>query len=255
MEKRSHQQTIIEQFTLQAAPFARHQAHSVQESFDFIRHMARLGPASRVVDAGCGPGLVSCALAPHCREVTGVDVTRAMLDEAARKAGEQGLENVSFVESGIEAMPFADGAFDAAVSRYVFHHLENPAAAFAEMIRVTRPGGRVVICDAAPAASRRDGYDTFEKKRDASHTKALTLEEFVGLGEAFDLGEVTVRRFALPVELDSLLDSSFPEAGKKELQQMMRSDVGRDEYGFSAREEAGKLFITFPISVLGWTKG
>jgi ubiquinone/menaquinone biosynthesis C-methylase UbiE len=254
METRMHQQTIIEQFTLQAAPFARHQAHSVQESFDFIRQMARLEPRSRVLDAGCGPGLVSCALAPHCREAVGVDVTRAMLDEAERKADEEGLANVRFVASAIEAMPFADGEFDVAVSRYVFHHLEKPAAAFAEMIRVTRPGGRIVICDATPAVRCRDGYDRFEKKRDASHTTALTLEEFIGLGEAFGLGDVTIRRFALPMELSSLVDASFPEGEKADLHKMMRADVGRDELGFSAREEDGRLFITFPISVFGWTK-
>lgn len=254
METRTHQKTIIDQFTLQAAPFARHEAHSVQESFDFIRQMAWLQPDSCVVDAGCGPGLVSCALAPHCREVTGVDVTRAMLDEAGRRAADQGHANARFVESEIEAMPFSDGIFDAAVSRYVFHHLENPAAAFSEMIRVTRSGGRVVICDAAPPARCREGYDRFEQKRDASHTRALTLEEFVGLGEAFGLGEVTARRFALPMELDLLMDSSFPEGEKAELSDMVRADVGRDELGFSARDEGGRLFIAFPISVFGWTK-
>ena len=87
----------------------------MQESFAFIRHMARLETVSRVVDAGCGPGLVSCALAPHCREVTGVDVTRAMLDEAGRKAAEQGLANVRFVESELGAVPVVP----ATLRRYV----------------------------------------------------------------------------------------------------------------------------------------
>lgn len=253
MNSETHQAEIIRQFTLQAVPFARHQAHSVQESFDVIRDAARLDGTQSVLDAGSGPGLVCCALAPHCREITGVDVTRAMIDEAGRRAGEAGLKNTRFIEGDIAALPFQDGAFDAAVSRYVFHHLENPLAVLREMARVTRPGGRVVICDASPAAACRENYDRFEKLRDASHTSALTLEELIALGEAAYLGEASIRRFGLPMELGSLVDSSFPEGARDELRAMIRKDIGRDAYGFAAREECGKLFITFPITVVGWT--
>lgn len=254
MKSKTHQAEIIRQFTLQAVPFARHQAHSVQESFDFIREAARLDGSQSVLDAGCGPGLVCCALAAHCREITGVDVTRAMIDEAARRAAEAGLKNTRFVEGDIAALPFADGAFDAAVSRYVFHHLENPLAVLQEMARITRPGGRVVICDASPAAACRDNYDRFEKLRDASHTSALTLEELIALGETVDLGEASIRRFGLPMELDSLVYASFPAGERDELLAIIREDILRNAYGFSAREEAGRLCITFPITVVGWTK-
>jgi len=254
MNSDTHQAEIIRQFTLQAVPFARHQAHSAQESFDFIREAARLDGTQSVLDAGCGPGLVCCALAPHCREITGVDVTRAMIEEAGRRATEAHLENTRFVEGDIAAMPFGDETFDAAVSRYVFHHLENPLAVLREMARVTRPGGRIVICDASPAAGCRDHYDRFEKLRDASHTSALTLEELIALGETLDLGEASVQRFGLPMELDSLVDSSFPEGERDELRAIIRGDIGRNACGFAAREEAGSLFITFPIAVVGWTK-
>ncbi len=254
MNSETHQAEIIRQFTLQAVPFARHQAHSAQESFEFIREAARLDGTQSVLDAGCGPGLVCCALAPHCRDITGVDVTRAMVDEAARRAAEAGLKNTRFVEGDIAALPFANETFDVAVSRYVFHHLENPLVVLREMARVTRPGGRIVLCDASPAAACRDNYDRFEKLRDASHTSALTLEELIALGETVDLGEASVRRFGLPMELSSLIDASFPAGERDDLRAVIRGDIDRDAYGFSAREEAGRLFITFPITVVGWTK-
>ncbi|GAT31889.1 methyltransferase domain-containing protein [Terrimicrobium sacchariphilum] len=254
MNSDTHQAEIIRQFTLQAVPFARHQAHSALESFDFIRDIARLDGTQYVLDAGCGPGLVCCALAPHCREITGVDVTKAMIDEAGRRAEEAGLENTRFVEGDMAALPFADETFDVAVSRYVFHHLENPLVVLREMARVTRPGGRIVICDASPAAACRENYDRFEKLRDASHTSALTLEEFVALGEAVDLGEASIRRFGLPMELDSLIDSSFPSGERDELRAIIRGDIGRNACGFSAREVGERLCITFPITVAGWTR-
>lgn len=254
METATHRQEIIRQFSLQAVPFAQHQAHSQQESFDFIREMARLDGSQRLLDAGCGPGLVCCALAPDCKQATGVDVTAAMIAEAKRRATEEALTNTQFIEGSIDTLPFGDGEFDVTVSRYVFHHLENPAQAFSEMLRVTRPGGRVVVCDAVPPTLCRVGYDEIEKMRDASHTSALTLEEFVSLGEGFQLGEVAIRRFGVPMEFDSLLGASFPEGEKEELRQMIRADIGKNTRGFAARMEDEKCFITFPIAVLGWTK-
>lgn len=254
MKPQDHHKAIVQQFTLQALPFAQHQAHSTQESFDIISEIARLDITQSVVDAGCGPGLVSCALAPRCREITGVDVTQAMIEEARRRGDEAGLANVHFIQSDISQMPFDENTFDVSLSRYVFHHLENPLYVLGEMVRITRPGGRIVICDAAPAAACRDNYDKFERLRDPSHTSALTLEELVGLGENLNLGEAAIRRYGLPTELDSLIDSSFPEGEKNELRALIADDVSHNAYGFSASEENGTLQITFPITVIGWTK-
>lgn len=254
MESSSHQNEVVRQFTLQATPFAQHQAHSVPESFAVIRAMAGLDGTQRVLDAGCGPGLVSAALASHCREIVGVDVTPAMIEEARDCARTRGLENVRFVTAHIGRLPFDDGEFDATVTRYVFHHLEDPFEAFREMVRVTRPGGRIVVCDASPVASRREAYDAFEKKRDPSHSRALTLEELVSLGERLHLNEVQVKRFGLPAEAESLIASSFPDGERAELLELLRADVERNACGLAARVEDGKCFITFPIAVLGWRK-
>jgi hypothetical protein len=111
-----------------------------------------------------------------------------------------------------------------------------------------------VVCDAAPAAACREAYDAFEKKRDASHVTALTLEELVGLGERLHLGAVTVKRFGLPTDAESLIAASFPDGEREELLELLRSDANRNARGFDARVKDGKCFLTFPIAVLGWTK-
>lgn len=255
METVEHQQRVISQFTLQAKPFAEHQAHSQRESFEHLRDLAALTGAERVLDCACGPGLVSCYLADYAREVVGVDLTQAMVDQGRAAAASRGLANVSFQTGSATELPFDDGEFDVTVSRYAFHHLENPEAAFREMVRVTRPGGRIVVADAVPPVVKRARYDAFEKRRDPSHTQALTLEELYFFGERAALGEVVIRSFGVPMTVDSLVDSSFPDpADRTVLREMMKADVGRDEMGFNARIEDGQCLLTFPIAVLGWTK-
>jgi demethylmenaquinone methyltransferase/2-methoxy-6-polyprenyl-1,4-benzoquinol methylase len=130
----------------------------------------------RVLDLGCGTGDLGLLLAGSTT-VVGVDLSHAMLVEAGRKGGGR----LQLVEGSAFALPFHDGAFDAAVSGFVLRNLEDLTAAFAELARVAGPGGRIGLVDitepsrpalrrlfdlyfgvAAPAlgrlAGRRDAY-------------------------------------------------------------------------------------------------
>src|SRR5262249_57315235 len=87
---------------------------------------------------------------------------------------------------GPAALPSPDASFDAVVPRFSFHHLLAPAKALAEMVRVCRAGGRVVVCDVyTTTAEQAAEYDRLERLRDPSHVRALRLEELPAvLGEA-----------------------------------------------------------------------
>ena len=100
-------------------------------------------PGWRVLDVGCGPGHLAAELAaavgPNGR-VCGVDVSEHMLALAAQP-------EVQFVHVRGTALPFAEGEFDAAVATQVYEFVEDLAAALAELWRVLRTGGRVLILD------------------------------------------------------------------------------------------------------------
>lgn len=65
---------IIDQFAKQAIPFANMLAHSNEESTNLLIKMSKLSASDTVLDVACGPGLLSCALAPYVRKVTGIDI-------------------------------------------------------------------------------------------------------------------------------------------------------------------------------------
>ncbi|HEV2955771.1 MAG TPA: methyltransferase domain-containing protein [Xanthobacteraceae bacterium] len=101
---------------------------------------AGVGARMRVLDVCCGPGLVAGAAAARGAIAAGVDFSSAMF--AIARAKEPRLE---FSQGDAEALPHADGCFDAVVANFGVHHVPNPAAALAEMHRVLAPGGRAAF--------------------------------------------------------------------------------------------------------------
>jgi ubiquinone/menaquinone biosynthesis C-methylase UbiE/DNA-binding transcriptional ArsR family regulator len=101
-----------------------------------------------VGDLGCGTGQMTAALAPFVRHVIAVDASAAMLQAAKRRL--QGLENVELRRGDLEALPIDDARLDAATLALVLHHLPEPERALAEVGRVLKPRGRLLILDMLP---------------------------------------------------------------------------------------------------------
>jgi ubiquinone/menaquinone biosynthesis C-methylase UbiE/DNA-binding MarR family transcriptional regulator len=107
-----------------------------------------------VGDLGCGTGQISAALAPFVARVIAVDASAAMLQAAKRRL--QSFSNVDLRRGELEALPIDDARLDAATLMLVLHHVPDPARALAEVARVLKPGGRVIIADMLP--HDRDNY-------------------------------------------------------------------------------------------------
>jgi ubiquinone/menaquinone biosynthesis C-methylase UbiE len=110
-----------------------------------------VAPGERVLDVGCGSGAVTRTLArrvaPGGRAV-GMDTSAALLKVARELADEAGLAAmIEFKEGDCRILPFPDVSFDAVVAATTLSHVPDPQRALAEMVRVTRPGGRVGVFD------------------------------------------------------------------------------------------------------------
>jgi ubiquinone/menaquinone biosynthesis C-methylase UbiE len=103
----------------------------------------------RILDVGCGTGEDVMALARLVGSeglVTGVDKSETMIEEAKKRSAGASLP-VEWRLGDADYLDFADDTFDSCRAERVFVYIEDPARLLAEMIRVTRPGGRVVVCD------------------------------------------------------------------------------------------------------------
>jgi len=154
-----------------------------------VRDFARPSGDERALDVGTGAGALALALAPHVREVVGLDPVPELLELARARA----LPNTDFVEGDGTELPFSDGDFDLAGTHRTLHHVARPDRVVAELARVTRAGGHVLVVDQLapgdPVAAA--ALHEFETVRDPSHRRLLTDGE---LRELFAVNGLTLLR-------------------------------------------------------------
>jgi ArsR family transcriptional regulator len=105
-------------------------------------------------DLGCGTGETSATLAPFVKHVIAVDASAAMLQAARKRL--QAFDNIELRRGELEALPIDDARLDAATLMLVLHYVSEPARALAEVSRVLKPGGRLILVDMLP--HDRDSY-------------------------------------------------------------------------------------------------
>ena len=115
------------------------------DAFTSAALLALLPPHWTVADLGCGTGHVAALLAPHVKQVVGVDQSAAMLKAAARRTA--GHDNVDLRRGSLEALPLDTASVDAALVLLALTYVPDPGAALLEVARVVSPGGRVIVVD------------------------------------------------------------------------------------------------------------
>ncbi|PKV83582.1 class I SAM-dependent methyltransferase [Streptomyces sp. TLI_146] len=145
----------------EGAHWARNQDrwNAVNEGFNEpLLDAAALTEESRVLDIGCGSGQTTrlAALRAPRGHVLGLDLSGPMLAEARARAARDGLSTIAFEQGDAQVHPFEPGAHDSALSRYGVMFFADPVAAFGNIGRALRPGGRLAfVC---PAAAGRNGW-------------------------------------------------------------------------------------------------
>jgi ubiquinone/menaquinone biosynthesis C-methylase UbiE len=175
-----------EQFSQVADAYVTSESHANGDDLPLLAEWLDPQPSWRVLDIATGGGHVARTLAPLVASVVATDLTPEMLD-AARAALEQaGCDNVEYAEADAEALPFGDAEFDAVVYRIAPHHFGDPARFVAEVARVLKPGGRFVLIDnvAPDDAPLATLMNAFERLRDPSHVRALSVPEWQHLFSA-----------------------------------------------------------------------
>ncbi|HET7807536.1 MAG TPA: methyltransferase domain-containing protein [Gaiellaceae bacterium] len=186
-----------------------------------VVRFAELRGDERALDAACGAGALAFALAPHVREVVGVDIVPELLEQGRQRAGD--TENVEFVEGDATKLPFARGSFDLAGTLRSLHHIERPELVLAELTRVTRLGGRILVVDQLAPIDPLAAFElnAFERARDPSHTRTLADVDLRHLFESNGLVLVREDYEREERELDPYLDLAGCEGEERERAQTL----------------------------------
>jgi SAM-dependent methyltransferase len=168
-------------------------------------------------------------------------------------AAEKRLDNIEWRQGDVRALPWPDASFDIVVSRFSFHHFQDPLAALGEMRRVCRPGGRVVVVDmyASAEAEKAAAWNRLEVLRDPSHVRALDLGELTGLFGKAGLPEPELGFYELRGEVQALLARSFPRPGDAaRITAMFAAEIEQDSMGIEVHREGDALHYAYRVAIL-----
>ena len=249
-----YEESIRDEFTLQADSFAGSPALSGTAALDALVEMVPADPEARWLETACGPAIVGRALAPRVGWVHGVDLTPAMVEKARAEAAAAGVENVDFALGDATALEFADDSFDGAVNRFSLHHIPVPGRMLEEMARVVKPGGWVVLADMLTDA---DGdaaawREEIERLRDPSHWACLTRERLLAAGERAGLVLDEERTSPLELVYEDWLQRGSGGAAAAPLIERLLAEAPPGVASFEVTGEGAGRRLTVPNSISRW---
>lgn len=181
-------------------------------SAERLLDLARPQPGERVLDVGCGTGIVARLAAPRVRpagRVVGLDASAGMLAVARAAAARERLA-IDWREGRAEALPFADRDFDLVLSQYALMFFTDLPAALAEMRRVLADAGRVAL-SVFQGLDRHPFYERLDRVIEG-RLGASGVRDIFGLGDAAELGDRATKAGFARVEVEPLsLLARFPD--------------------------------------------
>ena len=243
-----HQQAVQQQFTRTAEAFARSATRDTPEELAGRVEFAGFQPTDTMLDVACGPGAFVLAAAKRVQFARGVDLTPEMLRHARAFQAEGGIANAAFDLGEAERLPYAAGCFDLVSCQFAFHHMPRPEAALAEMRRVTRSGGSVLVVDSVGPEDRTvsELHNHLERLRDPSHTVTLSVAQLFELFVAQKLTLTQQRILDRPRSFDKwMLRAGHDRSGStyQTVRRLMKESIPGDRAGFGVAADGDDLRI------------
>jgi SAM-dependent methyltransferase len=244
-----HDDVVRRSFTRQVDLFSGPDSPFVRRPAGTVDQLAPLTPEMLVLDVACGAGHAAEVVAPNVRQVIGIDLTVGLLELGADRLAGAGVRNVLLQEGNAESLPFVADSFDLVYCLAALHHIADPPRAVAEMARVCRPGGRVVVSDLiVPSADVRETFDDLHRRIDPSHRRAFLEAELIALlpdGSELTYGATASARLPVSIAYTDQSDTTAVDAA-------LRGELaGGHATGFEPSEdEDGALLVAFWTSTV-----
>lgn len=223
-----------------------------QESIEWMLAQGGVDSSSRVLDVATGTGFTALAFAPLAGSVVGLDVSNGMLQEARARAAAQGVANVNFEEGAAEAIPYPDASFEVVTCRIAPHHFLDIHKFAAEVARVLKPGGRLLLVDTTVPdddEAAANWQNEIELLRDPSHRQNYTPNQWraivEGAGLAVEHCSAKGRGFDIPVSDWLKRGGATPERAALVRDCLTRAPQGARSAFNLHEDESGETYVSW----------
>lgn len=227
-------------FTVQAPNFDSKSVNFTKKEYlDYTVTSAKPAKTDIILEVAAGTCVCGRAFAPLVQTVVCLDATPPMLQAGQQEAQKNHLNNMVFVKGYAEELPFLNNSFDIVLSRLAFHHFTDTVNIFEEMVRVLKPGGKLIMIDMEAAEEPlRKTEDEIETLRDPSHVKNLSRQEMCKLYSDNNLVIEKCETTKMQVCLEDWLElTQTAKPIKKHIINLMKADIkGQQKTGFSPYE-------------------
>ncbi len=228
---------INHSFEIQAENFERTELNFTKEGYlNYILSCVVPHKQDIILEVAAGTCACGRSFAPLAHTVVCLDATHPMLTVGKEKADSSHMNNMIFIKGYAEELPFLNENFDIAFSRLGFHHFADTKTVFSEMVRVLRPGGKLVLIDMEAADEElRNTEDEIETLRDPSHVRNLSMSEMLNLFTMHNLTVEKCEKTEMKQNLKSWLAlTKTPEKIQAEITKRMKNDMrNKEKTGFS----------------------
>lgn len=236
---------IHHSFEIQAENFESKELNFTKE--EYLNYtLSCVAPDKQDIILEVAAGTCACgrSFAPFARTVVCLDATLPMLTVGKEKADRDCMNNMIFIKGYAEELPFLNDNFDIVFSRLAFHHFTDPNVVFSEMVRVLRPGGKLVLIDMEAADEElRTAEDKIETQRDPSHVKNMSRNEMLHLFATHDLSVEKCEKTEMRQKLKNWLAlTRTPQDIQDEITERMKNDMsGQEKTGFFPYMESNDI--------------
>ncbi|HEY3595506.1 MAG TPA: class I SAM-dependent methyltransferase [Polyangiaceae bacterium] len=220
-----HDRDLAAAFDGQAAKFERATVQNDPAALERLVAFAALPQDSLIADAGCGPGLVSAAFLANGHRLRGFDLSAEMVARAQARNASYGDRAVFRQRSIFDVSE----RFDAGVSRFVIHHIQDSLGFIRHQSSLLGPGGILVACDHTtdPDPAKARWHQDIERRRDRTHTRNLTAGQIVDAFAAAGLRDIALREEPFSLDFDEWFDRGTPTDPKAVVRSLISSHSAR----------------------------
>lgn len=191
MEGNSEKEIVRKQFSKNAEKYVQSKSHANSKALNQIVEWLNPEKEWIVLDIATGGGHVAKTLSPHVAQLFSTDITKEMLANTSSHLKEK-YKNIWYVLADAERLPFLDHSFEVVTCRIAAHHFPNPEQFIKEVERVLKPDGIFLLIDNITPEDKAlaNFINELEKRRDKSHVKCLSINEWRTLFKDVGLIEV-----------------------------------------------------------------